>query len=101
MVTGLQSVRIMSTEVCVKLPANGRNNFQHRWANNVGSCAVLVGSGVPTDATTPNNVETCSRDPYSCFLRVVSRASKRDGILACLQFGSPGQKYRIMILKEW
>ena len=31
----------MSTEVCVKLPANGRNNFQHRWANNVGICAVL------------------------------------------------------------
>ena len=91
----------MSTEVCVKLPANGRNNFQYRWANNVGSCAVLVGSVVPTDATTPNNVGTCSRDPYSCFLRVVSRASKPDGILACLQFGSPGQKYRIMILKEW
>ena len=62
---------------------------------------VLVGSGVPTDATTPNNVETCCRDPYSCFLRVVSRASKPDGILACLQFGSPGQKYRIIILKEW
>ena len=37
----------------------------------------------------------------SCFLRVVSRASKPDGILACLQFGSPGQKYRIIILKEW
>ena len=35
------------------------------------------------------------RDPYSPFLRVVSRANKPDGI-ARLQFGLPGQKYRII-----
>ena len=39
---------------------NGRNNSQHCCANNVGSCCVSVGSGVQTDATTPNNVGTCS-----------------------------------------
>ena len=36
------------------------------------------------------------RDPYSPFLRVVSRANKPDGI-ARLQFGLPGQKYRIIL----
>ena len=35
-----------------RLRANGRNN--------VGSCCVRVGSGVQTDATTSNNVGTCS-----------------------------------------
>ena len=45
----------------VRLRANGRNNSQlHGCANNVGSCCVRVGSGVQTDATTPNNVGTCS-----------------------------------------
>ena len=44
----------------VRLRANGRNNSQHCCANNVGSCCVRVGSGVQTDATTPNNVGTCS-----------------------------------------
>ena len=44
----------------VRLRANGRNNSQHCYANNVGSCCVRVGSGVQTDATTPNNVGTCS-----------------------------------------
>ena len=39
----------------VRLRANGRNN-----ANNVGSCCVRFGSAVQTDATTPNNVGTCS-----------------------------------------
>ena len=43
-----------------RLRANGRNNSQHCCANNVGSCCVRVGSGVQTDATTPNNVGTCS-----------------------------------------
>ena len=38
-----------------RLRANGRNN-----ANNVGSCCVRFGSGVQTNATTPNNVGTCS-----------------------------------------
>ena len=28
--------------------------------NNVGSCFVRVGSGMETDATTPDNVGTCS-----------------------------------------
>ena len=44
----------------LRLRANGRNNFQHCCANNVGSCCVRVGSGVQTDATTPNNVGICS-----------------------------------------
>ena len=44
----------------LRLRANGRNNSQHCCANNVGSCCVRVGSGVQTDATTPNNVGTCS-----------------------------------------
>ena len=38
------------------LRTNGRNNSQHRCASNVGNCCVRVGSGVQTDATTPNNV---------------------------------------------
>ena len=44
----------------VRLRANGRKNSQHCCANNVGSCCVRVGSGVQTDATTLNNVGTCS-----------------------------------------
>ena len=44
----------------LRLRANERNNSQHCCANNVGSCCVCVGSGVQTDATTPNNVGTCS-----------------------------------------
>ena len=37
----------------VKLRANGRNNSQHCWANNVGSCCIRVSSGVQTDAALP------------------------------------------------
>lgn len=45
----------------VKLRANERNNSQHQcWSNNVGSFCVLVGSGVLTDTTKPNNASTCS-----------------------------------------
>ena len=45
----------------VKLRANERNNSQNQcWTNTVGSCCVRVGSGVLTDATTPNNASTCS-----------------------------------------
>ena len=44
----------------LKLSANGRNNSQHCWPNNFGSCCVRVGSGVQTDATSPNNIGTCS-----------------------------------------
>ena len=36
------------------------------------------------------------RDPYSFFLRVMSGASKPDGILAHLQFVLGGQKCRII-----
>ena len=35
------------------------------------------------------------RDPHSFFIRVVSRASNSNGILARLQFGLPGQKCKI------
>ena len=44
----------------LKLRANGRNNSQHCWANNDGRCCVRIGDCVQTDATTPNNVGTCS-----------------------------------------
>ena len=44
----------------LRLRANRRNNSQHCRRNNVGSCCVRVGSGLQTDATTPNNVGTCS-----------------------------------------
>ena len=43
-----------------RLRANGRNNSQHCCANTVGSCCVRVGSGVQTDATTPNKFGNCS-----------------------------------------
>ena len=48
----------------VKLPAKERNNSQHCWANKVVSCCVRVGSGVQTDATTPNTVRTCSASAW-------------------------------------
>ena len=48
------------TPLLLRLRAKGSNNSQHCCANNVGSCCVRVGSGVQTDATTPNNVGTCS-----------------------------------------
>ena len=44
----------------LKLRADGCNNSQHCWPNNVGSCCVRIGSGVQTDATTPDNIGTCS-----------------------------------------
>ena len=44
----------------LKLRANGVNNSQQQLPNIVGSCCVRLGSGVQTDATTPNNVGTCS-----------------------------------------
>ena len=46
--------------VALKLRANGGNNSQQQLRNIVGSCYVRVGSGLQTDATTPNNVGTCS-----------------------------------------
>ena len=44
----------------IKLRANGCNNTQHCWLNNVGSCCVRVGSCVLRDAPTPDNIRTCS-----------------------------------------
>ena len=42
----------------VKPRANGRGNYQHCWAYNVGSCCVPVGSGVQRDATTYRGKDT-------------------------------------------
>ena len=42
------------------LRANGRNNSQHSWTNNVGSCCVRVGCAVQMNAPTSNNIGTCS-----------------------------------------
>ena len=44
----------------LRLRANGRNNSQHCCANDFESYCVRVGSGVQTDATTPNKFGTCS-----------------------------------------
>ena len=46
------------SDISLRLRANGRNNSQRCCANNVGSCCVRVGSGVQTDATTPNKFGT-------------------------------------------
>ena len=50
--------KIEYSNLDVRLRANGLNNSQHCWRNNGGSCCVRVGSGVQTDATTPNNIGT-------------------------------------------
>ena len=42
-------------QILIKLCANGHNNFQHCWSNDVGICCVRVCSSAQTDATTPNN----------------------------------------------
>ena len=62
-----QQLPILSGQQCWELLRscwqwcpNGRNNSKQCWDNNVGSCCALVGSGVQTDATTHNNVGTCS-----------------------------------------
>ena len=39
------------------LSANGHDNFQHCWSNDVGICCVRVCSSAQTDATTPNNTQ--------------------------------------------
>ena len=52
--------QIRKSQSHVGLRANGRNNSQHCYANNVESCCVRVSSGVQTDVTTPNNIGTCS-----------------------------------------
>ena len=60
----------------LKLRAKGRNNFQHCWVNNVGRCCVRVGDSVQKNATTPNNVGTCSTswegyNPWGLFLNTL------------------------------
>ena len=52
--------KIEYSNLDVRLRANGLNNSQHCWRSNDGSCCVRVGSGVRTDATTRNNVGTCT-----------------------------------------
>ena len=41
-----ESMFTSSIKCSLKLRANERNNFQHCWANNDGSCCVRVGSSV-------------------------------------------------------
>ena len=48
----------------------------------------------------PHKLYKAFRDPYSVFLRVVSQASKPDGILARLHFGFPGQIKSAELLKN-
>ena len=56
----LKNPKVWVHNCVLRLRANGRNNSQHCCANNVGSCCVRVGSGVQTDALTPNKFGTCS-----------------------------------------
>ena len=57
----------------VRLRANGRNHSQHCCAKNVGRCCVRVGSGVQTDATTPNKSGTYSAswEEYNPYVFVI------------------------------
>ena len=98
---------------CVKLLANGRNNSQNGSANNVGSCCVRVGSGVQTDATTPNIVKTCNvhggKDtvnsketmckgcawPQQCWKSFRKRCANGSNIIA-LRFGNHGKKKEML-----
>ena len=57
----------------LRLRANGRNNSQHYWRNNVGSCCLHVGSGVQTDATTPNIVGATMLGVVAYMLAVVCK----------------------------
>ena len=45
-------------DVCgeAELRANGGNNSQHCWTNDVAGCCLSVGSGVETDAATPQTI---------------------------------------------
>ena len=58
---------------CWQWCANGCNNSQHCCANNVGSCCMRVGSGVQTDATTPNIVAPTMLGVAACVLAVVCK----------------------------
>ena len=59
----------------LRLHVNGRNNSQHCCANDVVSCCVCVGSDVQADATTLNNVGTCSAscEGYNPYVFVIMR----------------------------
>ena len=52
-----------------KLRATRRNNSQLCRANDVGSCSVRVGSGVQTDATTPNNIQQGVQTDATCNIQ--------------------------------
>ena len=55
------------------LRADGCNNSQHCWPNNVGSCCVRVGSGVQTGAMTPNIVGPTTLGVVASVLAVVRK----------------------------
>ena len=57
--TGENKCQISQNDI-LRLGGNGPNNSQHCCVNIVGSCCLRVGSGVQTDATTPNKFGTCS-----------------------------------------
>ena len=77
--------------------ANGRNNSQHCCANNVESCYVRVGSGVQTDATTPNGKDTTHKSlltmrnerarPQKCWKSCANGSN-----IIALRFGDHGRK---------
>ena len=52
-----------------KLRATKRNNSQLCRASDVGSCSVRVGSGVQTDATTPNDIQQGVQTDATCNIQ--------------------------------
>ena len=71
-----QQLPILSGQQCWQLLCscwqwcpNGRNNSQYCRANNVGSCCVRVGSGVQTDATTPNDIQQGVQTVATCNIQ--------------------------------
>ena len=101
--------------LCWQWCANGRNSSQNCSANNVGSCCVRVGSGVQTDATTPNIVKTCSvhrgKDtvnsketichasawPQECWKSFRKSCANGSKIIA-LRFGDHGTKRMLVVV---
>ena len=79
-----QQLPILSGQQCWQLLRscwqwcpNGRNNSQYCRANNVGSCCVRVGSGVQTNATTPNIVGPIMLGVVAFVLAVVSKRTQQ------------------------
>ena len=60
-----------------RLRATRRNNSQLCRASDVGSCSVRVGSGVQTDATTPNIVGPTMLGVVAFVLAVVSKRTQQ------------------------